>query len=66
MRDSARAPHQAEAVADVTALFETYERALLANDVEAMDAVFWNDPRVVRFGIAEVQVGIEAIRTWRD
>jgi len=37
-----------DAVAEVTALFEAYERALLANDVEAMDRTFWNDARVVR------------------
>lgn len=54
-----------DAVAEVTALFEQYERDLVANDVDAMDAVFWDDPRVVRFGIAEVQVGFDAIRTWR-
>ena len=54
-----------DAVAEVTALFEAYERALLANDVEAMDRTFWNDARVVRFGIAEVQVGMDEIRAWR-
>jgi ketosteroid isomerase-like protein len=55
----------ADAVAEVTARFEQYERDLVANDVEAMDRAFWDDARVVRYGIAEVQVGIEAIRTWR-
>ena len=54
-----------DASAEVAALFDAYEEALVANDVEAMDAAFWDDPRVVRFGIAEVQVGIEAIRQWR-
>jgi hypothetical protein len=58
-------PQQDAAAAEVTVLFEAYERALLANDVDAMDAVFWDDPRVVRFGIGEVQVGSEAIRAWR-
>jgi hypothetical protein len=54
-----------DAVAEVTTLFERYERDLVANDVDAMDAAFWDDPRVVRYGIAEVQVGMDAIRTWR-
>lgn len=58
-------PDHPDTVAEVTALFEQYERDLVANEVDAMDAVFWDDPRVVRYGIAEVQVGMDAIRTWR-
>ena len=57
--------HFPDAVAEVTVLFEAYERALLVNDVEAMDRAFWNDARVVRFGLAEVQDGIDEIRAWR-
>ena len=52
-------------VAAVTALSDAYESALVANDVGAMDAVFWDDPRVVRFGIAEIQYGIDEIADWR-
>jgi hypothetical protein len=50
---------------EVTEAFEAYEAALLANDVAAMDGAFWADERVVRYGIGEVQVGIDAIRAWR-
>jgi Protein of unknown function (DUF3225) len=50
---------------DVGALFDQYERDLVANDVAAMDAVFWRDPRTVRFGVREVQVGFDAIAAWR-
>lgn len=44
----------AAVVDEVRSAFEAYERALIANDVAAMDAAFWNDARVVRFGIAEI------------
>lgn len=43
--------------AEVRAAFEAYERALIANDVAATDAAFWDDERVVRFGVAEIQHG---------
>ena len=55
----------ASAVTEVTALFEAYERALVANDIDALDGAFWDDARVVRYGISEVQEGIEAVRAWR-
>ena len=44
-----------EIVAEVAAAFEEYERALVMNDVEAMNALFWDTPETVRDGIAEVQ-----------
>ena len=44
------------------ACFEAYEQALLANDVDAMDTWFWDDPAVVRFGIAECQYGPDGDR----
>lgn len=37
-----------EVVAEV---FARYEAALTTNDVPALDAAFWNDPRVVRFAL---------------
>jgi ketosteroid isomerase-like protein len=58
-------PALSAAEAEVSGLFDAYERALVANDVAAMDAVFWDDHRVVRYGIAEVQEGADAIRAWR-
>jgi nicotinamidase-related amidase len=54
-----------EIVAEVSAAFVEYERALVDNDVEAMNALFWHTPETVRYGIAEVQHGGEAIRAWR-
>ena len=55
----------AAVVAEVRAAFEDYERALVANDVATMDAAFWDDERVVRFGIAEIQHGFASVAAWR-
>ncbi|WP_321913247.1 MULTISPECIES: oxalurate catabolism protein HpxZ [unclassified Paraburkholderia] len=55
-----------EIVAQVQAAFEAYERALVDNDVETMNALFWDAPETVRYGIAEIQHGGEAIRRWRE
>ncbi|WP_368621490.1 oxalurate catabolism protein HpxZ [Paraburkholderia sp. BR13444] len=53
-------------VAQVAAAFEAYERALVDNDVETMNALFWDAPATVRYGIAEIQHGGDAIRRWRE
>lgn len=50
---------------EVAALSDEYERHLLAHDIDAMDAVFWDSPEVLRFGVAEMQVGFDAVRAWR-
>jgi len=57
--------NQPDVVAEVAAAFAEYERALVANDIDAMNVLFWHTPETVRYGIAEVQHGGEAIRAWR-
>lgn len=52
-------------IAEVTAVLDAYEDALMNNRAEMLDAIFWDDPRTVRFGITEVLFGIEAIRAFR-
>jgi ketosteroid isomerase-like protein len=52
-------------VAEVQAAFARYESALMTNDLEALDALFWNDPRVIRFGPGQNLYGIEAIQAFR-
>jgi Protein of unknown function (DUF3225) len=42
-----------EVVAEVTEAFQRYERALIDNDVAALDVLFWNSPNTLRFGIGE-------------
>lgn len=39
-----------EVVAEVTAAFQRYEKALLADDVDTIDELFWNDDRTLRYG----------------
>jgi len=57
-----------EVVAEVRAEFERYERALNANDVPTLNAIFRNDPRTLRYGGTENLYGyaqIEGFRTAR-
>ena len=55
-----------DVVAEVTAAFERYERALVANDVTELDALFWNSARTLRFGIGENLYGYDAIAAFRS
>ena len=54
-----------DVVAEVTAVFERYERDLVANDVEALVEWFWPDGRAVRLGIDEELYGFEEIAAYR-
>jgi len=54
-----------EVIAEVKAAFERYETALNANDVEVLDSMFWNDPRVIRYSIMDNAYGFEAIHASR-
>ena len=55
-----------EVAAEVEAVFERYERALVSNDVAVLDELFWPDVRVLRFGSGENLYGIDAIRAFRQ
>jgi hypothetical protein len=39
--------------AEVEAAFARYERALVTNDVDTLEALFWDDGRTIRYGIGE-------------
>lgn len=52
-------------LAEVTRAFEAYERALMADDVAALDALFHAAPTTNRYGVGEVLYGIDAIRDFR-
>ena len=52
-------------VREVTEAFERYERALLANDVDVLTEMFWDDERVVRFGPEGAQYGAKAVARHR-
>lgn len=51
--------------AEVEAAFARYERALVSNDVEALDELFRDDPRTIRYGAAEILYGMAEIRAFR-
>ena len=52
-------------LAEVTAAFHAYERALMADDIAAMDAIFHDSALTVRYGVGEVLYGADAIRAFR-
>ena len=52
-------------MAEVTAAFERYERALVSNDVETLNALFHRDARTIRYGGAENLYGHDAIAAFR-
>jgi hypothetical protein len=54
-----------DVLAEVTAAFERYERALVGNDVAALDALFWDSPHTMRYGATENLYGIAEIRAFR-
>jgi hypothetical protein len=54
-----------ETLAEITAVFEAYEKALLEHDAETLDAMFLHSDKAVRYGVAEVQYGIDEVRGFR-
>jgi hypothetical protein len=51
--------------AEVSAVFARYESALVGNDVDMLDELFWPSEFTVRYGVNENLRGIEAIRAFR-
>jgi hypothetical protein len=54
-----------DVLAEVTAQFERYEKALVSNDVAVLDELFRNAPHTLRYGIAENLYGYDAIMAFR-
>jgi hypothetical protein len=54
-----------EVVAEVREAFEGYERALVTNDVAALDSMFRKDDRTIRYGIAENLYGHNEVAAFR-
>jgi hypothetical protein len=54
-----------EVVAEVKACFDAYEKALVENDVAALDAMFRDDPRTIRYGATENLYGYSEIKSFR-
>ena len=52
-------------LAEVTAQFARYEKALTGNDVAVLDELFWRSPHTLRYGVAENLYGWEQIASFR-
>jgi hypothetical protein len=52
-------------LAELTAAFEAYETALMANDINALDAVFRRAPQTLRYGVGENLYGYDEIAAFR-
>ncbi len=72
MRDQVKAasakdltPHLPDVVAEVSALFERYEQALIDKNVDVLDATFWNSPYTIRLANNEHGYGFDRIHAHR-
>ena len=58
-------PNIPEVLAEVTALFERYEKALAEKDVDVLDDTFWNSPLTIRYAMHENGYGFDEIHSHR-
>ena len=54
-----------DVVAEVAAAFTRYEAALVSNDVATLDALFWDSPHTIRYGVTEILYGSAEIQAFR-
>ena len=54
-----------EVVAEVQAAFDRYEQALVSNDVQVLDELFWRSPHTIRYGATENLYGYDEIQAFR-
>jgi hypothetical protein len=52
-------------LAEIAALHDAYERALAANDLDALAAFFWDSTEATRYGVVEHLYGAEEINAYR-
>lgn len=53
-------------LAEVTAAFSEYEKALVSNDVATLDRLFKDSPQTMRYGVAENLYGYGEIAAFRS
>jgi Protein of unknown function (DUF3225) len=58
-------PNLPEVVAEIRALFERYEQALVDKNVEVLDATFWDSPYTIRYAMNENGYGFAEIHAHR-
>lgn len=66
MNDDTTTINLPDVLAEVTAAFARYEHALVHNEVDVLDALFFHSPHTVRYGATECLYGIDAIRAFRS
>ncbi len=54
-----------DVVEEIRGLFERYEQALIDNDVEVLDATFWNNPHTIRYAPDRHGYGFDEIHRHR-
>jgi hypothetical protein len=52
-------------IAELTALHEVYEKALITNDTAVLDSMFWDSPHSLRYGVTENLYGTAEIKEFR-
>src|ERR1051325_10336657 len=52
-------------LAEVSDAFAAYERALVGNDIEGLNKLFWDSPLTLRYGVAELQYSHAEIADFR-
>jgi hypothetical protein len=57
--------NEPEALAELTAAFAEYERALAANEPDVLIKLFWRNPNTIRYGVAENLYGSDEIAAYR-
>ena len=62
---SAAAISPAQALAELKSAFDTYEVALVNNQVDVLDRLFWDSPHTLRFGARENLYGFDEIKAYR-
>jgi hypothetical protein len=54
-----------EVLAEVSSAFARYEDALVNNQVDVLDELFWDSPHTLRYGATENLYGYAAIQAFR-
>jgi hypothetical protein len=54
-----------DVLAEVTAVFDRYETALVTNDVAVLDELFWDSSHTLRYGVGENLYGYDDIKAFR-
>jgi Protein of unknown function (DUF3225) len=55
----------AKVAAEVRAVFDEYEAALVRHDNAVLSKFFWDSPHTIRYGVFEHSQGIDAIHAFR-